>query len=350
MHGVDLFFVLSGFLITGILFDARQRPEHYFRNFYVRRTLRIFPLYYFVLAVLFLVVPRFPVFHGPTLDVLLSHQGWAWLYAVNVFNALQAGWALPYIDHFWSLAVEEQFYLVWPLVIWSLGGRPRATMLTCAGVAVGAVVAQFGASLAGVGEHALYVLTPFRLDGLALGGFLAVLARQPGGLDVIRRWVPRVVAAALVVGVARVAWVHASPAGLVLLKPLRGVLIVALLACVLMAAVTGAERGLLPRFFASAPMRFLGKYSYGLYVYHHFFSYWIVTHGVEAALTERLGSHALAVAVQSSLGAGASVALAWLSYELMERRFIALKDRFEGGRARPAPAAVPLPATERDPR
>src|SRR5262245_22985939 len=80
-YGVELFFVLSGFLITGILYDSHNKPQ-YFRNFYMRRLLRIFPLYYGVLALLFFVAPLIPLLRGPTLDFLVDRQAWAWLYAV----------------------------------------------------------------------------------------------------------------------------------------------------------------------------------------------------------------------------------------------------------------------------
>src|SRR5947209_3499206 len=112
-YGVELFFILSGFLITGILYDARNKP-HYFRNFYMRRFLRIFPLYYGVLALLFYVAPLIPHLRGPTLDYLVDRQAWAWFYAVNIHIGMHGEWSLSYIDHFWSLAIEEHFYLLWP--------------------------------------------------------------------------------------------------------------------------------------------------------------------------------------------------------------------------------------------
>ena len=77
-YDVELFFVLSGFLITGILYDAHNKP-HYFRNFYMRRLLRIFPLYYGVLALVFFVAPLIPLLRGPTLNYLVDRQAWAWL-------------------------------------------------------------------------------------------------------------------------------------------------------------------------------------------------------------------------------------------------------------------------------
>src|SRR5271156_1921130 len=84
--GVALFFVLSGFLITGILWDSKGDPR-YFRSFYIRRTLRIFPLYYAVLAVLFLVLPRLPSLCPPSLDEAARHQGWVWAYLTNFYVA-----------------------------------------------------------------------------------------------------------------------------------------------------------------------------------------------------------------------------------------------------------------------
>ena len=107
--GVDLFFVLSGFLITGILLEAR-RSQHYFRNFYVRRTLRIFPLYYGVLAVIFGIAPWLG-WLVPEVGPEEHSQAWLWAYGTNIIMSwtgsplLKHGWLN--LNHFWSLAVEE---------------------------------------------------------------------------------------------------------------------------------------------------------------------------------------------------------------------------------------------------
>ena len=118
--GVDLFFVLSGFLITGILIDSKITPN-YFRVFYMRRALRIFPLYYLLLAVSWLTV----VFITPQDKPLLTgvdSMAWFWLYASNIGMAVKGDWlnspTWVGLGHFWSLAVEEQFYLVWPLLVY----------------------------------------------------------------------------------------------------------------------------------------------------------------------------------------------------------------------------------------
>src|SRR5262249_22727268 len=124
--GVDLFFVLSGFLITGILLDSKRSPATYFRSFYARRFLRIFPPYYGFLLLVLLVMPRTGwMSEVARVAELRDVQIWFWLYLVNVATALTPLHVqVPLVDsHFWSLSVEEQFYLVWPLLVLTLRRR-----------------------------------------------------------------------------------------------------------------------------------------------------------------------------------------------------------------------------------
>jgi peptidoglycan/LPS O-acetylase OafA/YrhL len=331
-YGVELFFVLSGFLITGILYDARSKPD-YFRNFYMRRLLRIFPLYYAVLALVFFVAPLIPLLRGPALDYLVERQAWAWLYGVNIYIARHGEWSLSYLDHFWSLSIEEHFYFVWPLVVFLLGRRPRTLLLVSLGTSLGAMLARFVGSALGMSWWTTYVLTPFRLDGLALGAFIAVAARQPGGPERLIRALPRVVAVAGTLLVLTFGWTRlVSREGLTLVLPVRASLILVLLACLLLWALISPAASFTSRFFRSRTMTFLGTYSYGLYVYHHFISYYLTTNRTELELARWLGSHGAAVALQASLGAGVSVALAWLSYQAFEKRFLGLKRLFETAR------------------
>jgi len=128
--GVDLFFVLSGFLITGILLDTRGN-ERYFTSFYARRILRIFPLYYLILFLALVVLPKFPAVHtvliGQDASVDLPPQWPYWLYLTN-FSIADRGWVHGWVDVAWSLAIEEQFYLIWPLVVWWRGcARPSSS-------------------------------------------------------------------------------------------------------------------------------------------------------------------------------------------------------------------------------
>jgi peptidoglycan/LPS O-acetylase OafA/YrhL len=339
-YGVELFFVLSGFLITGILYDARNKPN-YFRNFYMRRLLRIFPLYYGVLALVFWVAPLVPPLRGPTLDYLVDRQAWAWLYAVNFYIAKHGEWSLSYLDHFWSLSIEEHFYFAWPLVVFLLARRPRVLIAASLTASLGAMLARFVGSAAGLSWWTTYVFTPFRLDGLALGAFLAVTARQPGGLDRLARALPRAAAAAGGLLAVTFVWTRlVSRQGLELVLPVRASLILVLLACLLVWALLAPERSVTSRFFRSRSLVFLGTYSYGVYVYHHFISYYLTTNRTELELARWLGSHGLAVALQATLGASASLAIAYLSYELFEKRFLGLKRLFESSRE-PAPQPMP---------
>ena len=183
--------MLSGFLITGILLDTRD-SERYFTTFYARRILRIFPLYYLVLLLAFVVLPKFPAVH-PVLagQDALPPQWPYWLYLTN-FSIAEGGWVHGWVDVGWSLAIEEQFYLVWPLVIWLC--PPRVVALLCAVIIVAEPFARVFARETEVAALPIYVLTWFRLDGLAIGALLAVAQRR-GLLPLLDRWAPVVVIA-----------------------------------------------------------------------------------------------------------------------------------------------------------
>jgi peptidoglycan/LPS O-acetylase OafA/YrhL len=321
--GVDLFFVLSGFLITGILYDSRADPS-YFRNFYMRRVLRIFPLYYGVLVIVFFVVPAIPTLHGTEIAGLRGHQAWAWLYGVNIYLAVHNGWVMSYIQHFWSLAVEEQFYLVWPLVVWLLADKPRRFLAFSVAAAAASFVGRIVASLLGASAIVTTVLTPFQLDALAIGGFLAVYLRQPGGEAGTRRIIVVMILAGIGLLLLQFGARHFFAHGNAL-QSLRSGAFHLLLAALLLKALSAPTSSGLSRFFCSSPMTTLGKYSYGLYVYHHFFSYYFTKHGTEFALASLIGSHIAALAIQALGGMTASMAIAWLSYEYFEKYFLRLK-------------------------
>jgi peptidoglycan/LPS O-acetylase OafA/YrhL len=346
-YGVELFFVLSGFLITGILYDGQNRP-HYFRNFFMRRVLRIFPIYYGVLVLVFLVAPLIPLLRGPTLDYLVDRQSWAWLYAVNIYIAKHGEWAFSYLDHFWSLAIEEHFYLFWPLVVFLLARRPRALIAVSLGISLCAMLSRLIGSLMGLSWWTTYTLTPFRLDGLALGAFVALVIRQPRGLERLVQALPKVLV--VVGGLLAVTFVWTrlvSREWLELVLPVRASLILILLACLVVWALIAPKQSVTSRFFRSRLMVFLGTYSYGLYVYHHFISYYLITNRTDLELARWLGSHGAAVALQATLGASISLALAYLSYEFFEKRFLGLKRLFdiakEPGPQRPAASGVAGP-------
>ncbi len=167
--GVQLFFVLSGYLITRGLLASNQGPG-YFRNFYIKRALRIFPLYYVSLLLLTLVLPFFwpEFFGGPP----KRSDGWLWVYLSNwTEHLLSPSGGEPRLPHFWSLAVEEQFYLVWPLLLWRRTAL-QTLFLSLIIVALGPVLRWVAVSK-GFSPEALYEVTLFRMDALAIGAALA---------------------------------------------------------------------------------------------------------------------------------------------------------------------------------
>jgi peptidoglycan/LPS O-acetylase OafA/YrhL len=323
--GVDLFFVLSGFLITGILLDTRG-SERYFTSFYARRTLRIFPLYYLVLFVAFVVLPQFPAVH-PVLagQAELPPQWPYWLYLTN-FSIADGGWVHGWVDVGWSLAIEEQFYLVWPLVIWLC--PPRLLVWLCTAIFVGEVFARSFARASDVAVLPIYVLPWFRLDGLVIGALLAVALRR-GLMPALDRLVPAVVIVAV--------------AGLIAATILGGhtwwwnrrmqqfgySLIAVVGGAMLVSAITRPADSLWPRMLSAGWLRAFGKYSYGLYLIHAPVMRAVREYVFNPQEYERFGILPWTAQVLFYGAATApTFALAWLSWRLFESPILRLKARF----------------------
>jgi len=292
--GVNLFFVLSGFLITGILLDAKG-SKRYFRNFYARRVLRIFPLYFGFLALVLMLSPWFV--SAPSVNALRRETPW---YLSYLFNWRAASAQVP-LGHLWSLAVEEQFYLVWPFLVYVMSSR--ALKITCFGLIFGSCVFRVIAVAYGFPRFA-YFATPACMEELAYGALGAVMVRESGSLW----WRNR----ALGVGAIGFVAVFAAARGFEPNKPLVITAGVASLSLSFFAIVLLAYAGNWS-WLRAMPLRWLGKYSYGLYILH----FPIVLY------CERWGGLAAA-----SAGILASCGLAWISYTLYEQRFLKLKDRF----------------------
>jgi peptidoglycan/LPS O-acetylase OafA/YrhL len=329
--GVDLFFVLSGFLITGILADAKGTPGR-FRTFYARRALRILPLYYGFLLLLFAV----PALLGArTYTTPLDQQLPYWLYLQNIWW-LKTG-ALEFSAHLWTLAIEEQFYLVWPLVIFTLSRRNA--LRVCLACIAGALAFRLGCIFTVDDLRVVYFLTPARMDCLATGGAIALIARGPGGWAGLRRWGPWVIAAAFAVLAA--APLHPSgfnPGGVYMTSVGYTALPFFFGALLVMALDDG--RPPLPRLLSGRVLRFFGRYSYGLYVIH----VPLITLARLAGITPNrfagtrwefaglLGYMALMLA--------ATLLLALASFHLYERPFLQLKSRFTYAGERRSPENV----------
>ncbi len=325
--GVQLFFVLSGFLITGILLDARGSPT-FFRTFYLRRTLRIFPLYYVFLAVAFFVVPLFAD-HGWT-GVARRNQWWYWTYLSNWGGAL--GYGIPGLSHFWSLAVEEQFYLLWPLLVFALSRRGLTAL--CA-VLIGATpLLRLLLRVSGLPELAGYEFTIARWDALAFGAVLAILVREEAGRAWLRPRAPWIGGAAVLGLVAVMGVERGFPERALLVQVAGQTLAAALGASLIYFSVvpfrpspSGAAASL--RASLSAPwLRFLGKYSYAIYVLH-FPIHILVSRHVAGFVNAVDGpARLLRLALYVPSISALSIVAALISWRVIEKPFLDLKERF----------------------
>ena len=324
--GVDLFLVLSGFLITGILLDTRA-SERYFTTFYARRFLRIFPLYYLVLFIAFVVLPKFPTQHAVLLGqdgpVNLPPQWPYWFYLTNFFIA-ESGWVHGWVDVAWTLAIEEQFYLVWPLVIWLC--PPRLVAPLCAVILVAEPAARIYARERDFPVLWVYVLTWYRLDGFAIGGLLA-WAHRRGLLPLIDRWVPVVVIAG-VAGILVCTIMGGHTWWWNRWMQQYGYSLIAIVAgAMLVSAVNRPADSLWPWMLSAGWLRAFGKYSYGMYLIHA-----PVMRAVREYVLDPLEYEAIAPwnaqFLFFGLATAPTFALAWLSWRLFEAPILRLKARF----------------------
>jgi peptidoglycan/LPS O-acetylase OafA/YrhL len=266
--GVRLFFVLSGFLITGILLGGRELDErspgrrlYFLRQFYVRRFLRIFPVYYLVLVAALIVGV------GP------ARQIWPWLftYTTNLYIWYNRDW-IGSLGPLWSLAVEEQFYLAWPWLMLFLPRRwlvPSLLVFVCLGPMYRLYASYHYPSDMVRGQFTSFALTPAVIDGLAIGALLAILTRADRDRDRLRQWLRRVILPVGIVGYAILLALadygidfHATVA--------LGHTAEAFVFCWL---VEGASRGFggsAGRLLEWRPIVYLGKISYGIYLFHYF--------------------------------------------------------------------------------
>jgi peptidoglycan/LPS O-acetylase OafA/YrhL len=321
--GVQLFFVLSGLLITGILLEAVGSRD-YFRRFYVRRTLRIFPLYYAVLAGAFLVIP---LLFGPSRwsEAARQNQGWFWTYTANWGDPL--GHGVKGLSHFWSLAVEEQFYLIWPLLVVAL--PPKRLLYVCAGVLVLSPFIRLLLYVGGLPSLAISEFTICRLDALAAGAMLAILLRESTGPRWLAHWHRRIGWASAIAIVCLVAFRRSFHEGDIWIQVLGQTPVIALSGWLLVGSVTGSSRTAhrIGAVLSTRWLRFLGKYSYAIYVFH-----WpihvmlsprvgdLVNTGGPGQRLVRLGLYVAGIAVLS-------VVAALLSWRVLEAPLLRLKDR-----------------------
>ncbi len=311
--GVHAFFLLSGFLITDILLNCRRRlearagtePSQVVRQFYLRRFLRIFPVYY---AALFIVAAL-------NFDGVRHTFFWHLLYATNIYNAV-SGSSVWVVGHFWSLAVEEQFYLVWPWLILFTPRRWLGTMIA------GSIAFGFGfrviGYLAGMTQFTLYTSTLACLDSLALGALLAYSRGNDNWQPIMRR-------------IVKFGWIVGPLFFLALTinRLIRGLgpaeflfynVAIALTSVSLVDWATRAPHK--DHWLASKPLVWVGQLSYGVYVYHM-----IIIMMMRHAFT-RMHISPDNVYISAPIDFALILVVAWASLRLLEQPLNELKRHF----------------------
>ena len=325
--GVSLFFVLSGFLITGILLDT-PRGRLGLANFYMRRALRILPLYYVTLVIFFYVLPR------------ESFSEWAWHDDRQIlYWTFMQNWAMaargsfldaPNLNHLWSLNIEEQFYLFWPFMVLGLGRR--RLLWLCGALVIGCLGLRTALFLNDAPWVSIYIMTITRVDDLAVGAAIACLFRGPKGLTLM-------VPAARVVGSLCVIYVVHSmvtTGGFLLRGPWTSTLGFSVASfgfgSALILVLSSRSEGILVRALSGRVLRTFGKYSYALYVVHlPIVILLMVPNGSNA------GWSGTAIYFwYLSMTVGLSFVAALVSWHALEYPFLRLKSRFVNERPNPA--------------
>ena len=327
-HGVDLFFVLSGFLITGILLDSRGHI-HYFRNFYIRRTLRIFPLYYAVVFLCVVVLPRIPILQPERMSTVSVDWPWYLGYVSNFLVAKTQSWRHPILGVTWSLAIEEQFYLIWAGVVFLL--VPRRLRNLSLGLIAFSAAARITLLAMGAGWMQVYVLTPCRFDAIALGAYIAATWREPdcwwqgSAARGIVRWVAYLgTLVALLLYALAIAQYDRPRTMIFGYTP-----IAILFGSWLCTSLSLPNTSPVNRLLGSSFLRFFGKYSYAIYLFHL---------PIRAVIRDTLFHSSRIGAILPNdivkqmvfyVVATAAVApAALLSWNVLEKPLLALKERF----------------------
>jgi peptidoglycan/LPS O-acetylase OafA/YrhL len=300
------FFAISGYLIGGILYDSRGK-EGFFKVFYSRRILRVFPLYYLTL----LAITFLDLFRGVPLD----YHFWAhYIYLQNLLPgyATQHGPPTIQVIHFWSLAVEEQFYFLWPLVVWLFPARRKLLGITWALIAMSFIL-RIASPWLHLTNEQVYLSTPTRVDAILLGVVLAIIRHD----KIYERIVP--IAKYFAFGGLSIAAVRAVWTGsawsfdyldITLMFPCVDI------TCVALVVAAMEKDSWLNRVCSERWVCCLGKVSYALYVFHFTYFMWF-QRTLIPGLTRHM-PHTIAVFVSGSIALSLTVTLAALSYRFLE--------------------------------
>ncbi len=317
-RGVDLFFVLSGLLITSLLLSTKNRAG-YFLGFYYRRSLRIFPLYFLALAICLWLLPALNGTH--IYDLAAQNQSYLWTYTTNVYMMWMNQWSFGPLDHFWSLAVEEHFYLLWPAVVMALSRKSLFRFSISLFFVVTIARAVF--ALQPRWSVAIETFTLFRCDGLALGAALACYLTSDRSLlpesklrfrRICLCLLPLLSLSLVIMGSLKIRWLGLENS----IAPLICVLVLGLM-------LTSTNDATINWIARSNVLRWFGRYSYGMYV---------VQLPVAAGLREMHRSYldwmplGYGSTIPCLAGFALTCGLAFATYHLIEKHFLKLKSIF----------------------
>jgi len=323
--GVDLFFVLSGFLITGILLKAKDRPR-YFKNFYMRRALRIFPLYYGTLFLYFVILPYI---FGVDFRRDFSDTWWHVFYLSNFKQAFDGFQPRP-LGILWSLSIEEQYYLAWPLLVYFL--PRRALIVLCVGVLIATPAMRYMFAFGKYDPVFIYMNTLTRIDGIVAGSLLAIIAA--GGLETLSKY--RFIAKACAIAGMGTLFVGFSDyTGLFYYTWNPGAqafgystIIMVMVACFVL-LLTNPSESIANRALCWRPFLELGKYSYAMYIFHDLVNMVMLeAFGERTYYPTYFGSVLPMIILAMLIGIGITLLIALLTWNLWEKHFLKLKDRY----------------------
>ena len=316
--GVDLFFVLSGYLITDILLKTVNEPG-YLRNFFARRVLRIFPLYYLSLIVFLLILPQFDIFK-PKLQFYVDHQWWLWAYLQNWLFAFNTPTTTRFLNHFWSLAVEEQFYLVWPFLI-LLIRKPKYLLGLMLAILLSVMVFRsliWINRVESLSYTSLYTFT--RIDGICIGCMVALLQRISA--DFLKKNTAIIVTAFAIINFIFYFlnrdnnFPYLAFIGYTTLAALIGMLV---------NEVVNGEAKILNFIFTNFILRFFGKISYGFYIFH--WPVYLVLYPLLMKTIQGFSSPINQI-LCALIATAAGILVSVISYYSFEIRFLQLKKHF----------------------
>jgi len=298
--GVDLFFVLSGFLITRILLNSKNE-QNYFRNFYTRRTLRIFPLYYLFLAIYYFISPW--IFNNERIS--FADQIYYWIYLQNF--AMTFGWSSLGPTHFWTLSIEEHFYLFWPVVIFYFSNRNVLRIIVL--IIVGAILLRI-VMLASSYNVGWFTLTNF--DSLAIGALLSLLELK-GYFKKENASFFKILTVTIFIPTFFLWMLYTTEANFAM-QVIKNTLLSFFFFALIGSILSMNQNHSVNRFLQSTFLTHSGKISYGLYVYH-LLAFRLVGFFLNSKFWE------LNMIIEFSL----TYLLATLSYYLYEVKFLNLK-------------------------